>query len=477
MTDHLTALDAAFLELEEGDSSAHMHIGWTMLFDPLPRGGTPAVDEVRRLLEERLSLLPRFSRRLSTPNIGTLSWPTWIADEEFEIAAQVPHAALPEPGGQDEFLEWLAGFYSRRLDRTRPLWEMTLVDGFGDGKWAIAVKVHHCLVDGISGASVVGLILDPEPQPGHESKGVLEAFQPPPDREDGIYGPLSLITHGAHAGVDLALHPRKLRDLLSRSRGVAELFVRDELRGAPRTSLNVPIGRNRRLAEISVQLEELKAVKRELGGTVNDVVLAASVGGLRRLLESRGEEPDPRGVRAMVPVSVREASEAMALGNRVSSLFVELPAAEPDPYERYRETIAAAEALKGGKQAAGAETLVDIAGLAPPVLHAVAARLSYTPRLFNVTITNVPGSPTTLYALGAPLRHIFPLVPIFAYHAVGIAVVSYDGEVVFGLNADRDTVPDLEILARGIADSLGELRELAGTRSASTGRVRNPGKM
>ena len=465
MTDHLTALDAAFLELEEGDSSAHMHIGWTMVFDPLPGGGAPAVDEVRRLLEDRLSLLPRFRRRLSTPDTGALSWPTWIADEEFEIAAQVPHATLPEPGGQDELLEWLGGFYSRRLDRTRPLWEMTLLDGLSDGKWAIAVKVHHCLVDGMSGASVVGLMLDPESQPGPESKGLLEAFQPPPDTEDGIYGPLSLVTHGVRAGVDLALHPGKLRDLLSRSRGIAELLVRDELRGAPRTSLNVPIGRNRRVAEMSVQLEELKAVKRELGGTVNDVVLAASVGGLRRLLESRGEEPDPRGVRAMVPVSVREASEALGLGNRVSSLFVELPAAEPDPHDRYRQTMAATEALKGGKQAAGAETLVDIAGLAPPVLHAAVARLSYTPRLFNVTITNVPGSPTTLYALGAPLRHIFPLVPIFAYHAVGIAVVSYDGEVVFGLNADRDTVPDLEVLVRGIADSLAELRDLAGTRS------------
>ncbi len=465
MTDHLTALDAAFLELEEGDSSAHMHIGWTMVFDPLPGGGTPAVDEIRRLLDERLSLLPRFRRRLSTPDTGTLSWPTWIADEEFEIAAQVQPATLPQPGGRAELLEWLAGFYSRRLDRTRPLWEMTLLDGFGDGSWAIAVKVHHCLVDGMSGASVVGLMLDSEPQPGPKSKGLLEAFQSPPDREDGIYGPLSLITHGVRAGVDLALHPGKLRDLLSRSRGVAELFMRDELHGAPRTSLNVPIGRNRRVAEVSTQLEELKAVKRALGGTVNDVVLAASVGGLRRLLESRGEEPDPRGVRAMVPVSVREASQALALGNHVSSLFVELPAAEADPHERYRQTMEATEALKKGKQGAGAETLVEIAGLAPPVLHAAMARLSYTPRLFNVTITNVPGPPTTLYGLGAPLHHIFPLVPIFSYHAVGIAVVSYDGEVVFGLNADRDTVPDLEILARGIADSLTELRELASTRS------------
>ncbi len=439
-----------------------MHIGWTMVFDPLPDGGTPSVEDVRRSLEERLSLLPRFRRRLSTPNIGALSWPTWVADEEFEIATQVHHASLAEPGGQDELLEWIADFYSRRLDRTHPLWEMTLVDGLADDRWAIAAKVHHCLVDGISGASVTGLMLDPEAEPGSESKGVLEGFQPPPDREDGIYGPLSLITHGIRAGVDLALHPGKLRDLLSRSRQVAELLVRDELRGAPHTSLNVPIGRNRRVAEVSVRLEELKAIKRELGGTVNDVVLAASVGGIRRLLESRGEEPDPRGLRAMVPVSVREASEALALGNRVSSLFVELPAAEPDPQERHRQTREAAEALKGGGQAAGTEALMDIAGLAPPVLHAAVARLSYTPRLFNITITNVPGPQTTLYALGARLRHIFPLVPIFAYHAVGIAVASYDGEVVFGLNADRDTVPDLDVLAEGIADSLAELRELAG---------------
>ena len=165
MTDHLTALDAAFLELEESDASAHMHIGWTMVFDPLPGGGSPSVEDLRRLLEERLSLLPRFRRRLSMPNVGALSWPTWVADQEFEIDAQVPHATLPEPGGRRELLEWLASFYSRRLDRTLPLWEMALLDGLSDDKWAIAVKVHHCLVDGMSGASVVGLMLDPEDEP------------------------------------------------------------------------------------------------------------------------------------------------------------------------------------------------------------------------------------------------------------------------------------------------------------------------
>ncbi|HSJ18413.1 MAG TPA: wax ester/triacylglycerol synthase family O-acyltransferase [Solirubrobacterales bacterium] len=461
MTDHLTALDAAFLELEEGNPSTHMHIGWTMVFDPLPGDATPSVDELRRLLDERLTLLPRFRRRLSSPDTGPLSWPTWEDEEEFDVAEQVGEASVPEPGGGEELLGWMARFYSQRLDRTRPLWEMVVLDGLEGGRWAIAAKVHHCLVDGVSGASVTTLLLDAEAHPDPESTGLLEGFEPPPDREEGIFGPLSLITHGVRAGVELALHPSKLRDALSRSRDVAQLLVRDELRGAPRTSLNVRIGRDRRLAELSVPLDEVKAIKRELGGTVNDVVLAGCAGGLRTLLESRSEEPDPHGVRAMVPVSVREASEAVALGNRVSSLFVELPVAEPEPRERHRLTIEATNALKESGQAAGAAAVLDVAALAPPVLHAAVARLSYTPRLFNITITNVPGPQTTLYALGAPLRHIFPLVPIFSHHAVGIAIVSYDGEVVFGLNADRNAVPDLDVLKDGIADSLAELRRLA----------------
>ena len=461
MTDHLTPLDASFLELEEGDESSHMHIGWAMLFEPQPGGGVPDVEDVRELLESRLSLLPRFRRRLSEPRTGGLSWPTWVDEDSFDIATHVRHATLPAPGGEEELLDWLADFYSHRLDRAHPLWEMTLVDGLSGGRWAIAAKVHHCLVDGMSGTSVTSLILDTEPEPDAESGGLLAGFDPPPDNERGAHGPLGLAYEGARAGLDIALHPRKLGGALSRSRGLAELLVRDELRGAPSTSLNVRIGATRRLAEVPVPLEELKAIKRGLGGTVNDVVLAAVAGGLRRLLESRDEEPDPRGLRAMVPVSLRQTSETLALGNRVSSLFVELPVAEADPLERYRRTMAAAEALKSGSQAAGADALLDLAGIAPPVLHAVAARLSFTPRLFNVTITNVPGPQVTLYALGARLRRIFPLVPIFAYHAVGIAAVSYDGELVFGLAADRGGVPDLDVLARGIEESLEELQGLA----------------
>ena len=461
MADHLTPLDSAFLELEEGDQASHMHVGWAMIFDPLPAGGDPGVAAVRELLDARLSLLPRFRRRLSEPHTGGLSWPSWVEDDTFDVASHVRRASLPAPGGEEELLDWLGDFYSHRLDRAHPLWEMTLLDGLEGGRWAIAAKVHHCLIDGMSGASVTTLILDAEPDPGQRSMGLLETFEPPPDNERRVRWPLSAVTDAVRGGVDVALHPHKLGEMLARSRGLVELLVRDEIRGAPRTSINVEIGAGRRMAAVAAALEDLKEIKRALGGTVNDVILAASAGGLRRLLRSRGEELHPRGIRAMVPVSVRSDSEKVALGNRVSSLFVDLAAAEPDPLARYRKTVAAAEELKHGSQAASSEAVVELAGYAPPVLHAAVAQLSFTPRLFNVTITNIPGPQVPLYALGARLRRIIPLVPIFAYHAVGIAVASYDGEVVFGISGDRASVPDLDVLAAGIEESIAELLELA----------------
>jgi diacylglycerol O-acyltransferase / wax synthase len=460
MGEQLTPLDATFLELEERDEAAHMHVGWAMVFEPLPQGGTPPVEAVRELLHERLELLPRFFRRLSSPHTGQLSWPSWESDPDFEIANHVRHATLPAPGGEAELLEWLGDFYSHRLDRAHPLWEATLLDGFGDGGWALATKVHHSLVDGISGASVTTVILDAEQHPEPGSKGVLAGVASGDGGAEREHGPLTAIAHGARAGLGVALHPRRLGLLLSRSRAIAELLV-DELIAAPHTSLNVEIGGSRRLAVVQTSLDDLKQIKRELGGTVNDVVLAASAGGLRRLFEHRGEEPAAADLRAMVPVSVRQAGERLALGNQVTSLFVDLPIAEPDPLLRYRRTVSAAEELKGGGQAAGAETLVGLAGAAPPLVHGAVAQLAFTPRLFNLTITNVPGPQTTLYALGAPLRRVVPLVPIFAGHAVGVAVVSYDGGVTFGINADRVEVPDLEVLREGIEESLAELRRLA----------------
>jgi WS/DGAT/MGAT family acyltransferase len=240
---------------------------------------------------------------------------------------------------------------------------------------------------------------------------------------------------------------------------MAETLVRDELNAAPHTSLNESIGATRRFAAVDVPLEDLKRVKRELGGTVNDVALAATAGGLRRLFE--GREEDVEHVRAMVPVSLRAASESLALGNKVSSLFVDLAVAEPDPRLRYRRIAAASRELKSSNAVAGTDAVIKLTSLAPPLVQSIVARLMFTPRLFNLTITNVPASPVTLYALGAPLRRVVPLVPIFTGHALGVAVVSYNGAVTFGLNADRDAVADLDVFRSGIEESLAELRQAA----------------
>jgi diacylglycerol O-acyltransferase / wax synthase len=459
MGDQLSPLDAAFLEIEDGDESAHMHVGWALVFDPLPEGGTPSVERVRELIDRRLDLLPRFRRRLSSPRVGALSWPSWEEDPRFDVADHVRHATLPPPGGEAELLDWLGDFYSHRLDRTRPLWEMTVLDGLADGSWAIATKVHHCLVDGISGSSVTAAILDAEPSPSPEAKGVLAQVQSG-QHEDDARTFLGAFAGASRSAVNAVLHPRELVALLSRSRAIAELLI-DEIVAAPRTSINVEIGATRQLGAVDASLAELIDVRGALGGTVNDVVLAATAGGLRRLFEHRGEKLDTETLRAMVPVSVRQASEELALGNRVSSLFVELPVAEPDPLLRYRKTVAVTRKLKGRGQERGAESLIDLAGAAPPLVHGAVARISFTPRLFNLTITNVPGLQVTLYALGAPLRRIVPLVPIFAGHAVGVAVASYDGRIAFGINADRHEVPDLDVMREGIERSLAELKELA----------------
>ena len=461
MADHLTPLDAAFLELEDGDESSHMHVGWTLLFEPVPGGGAPALAEVRDLIGERLGALPRFSRRLSSPRVGRMTWPEWVEEPRLDLANHVRQAQLPDPGGEAELLDWLGDYYSHRLDRAHPLWEVTVLEGLEGGRWALACKVHHCLVDGMTGALIAGLMLDIEPDPGPDAPTLLDSLPPAPAGDPGTGSALGALARSARAGLDTALHPSRLREMLGRSAGLAELLVREELSPAPPSSLNVDIGGTRRLAEVTVPLADLKRIRRVLGGTVNDVVLAACTGALRQLLQSR-DEPLPReGLRAQVPVSVREASETLSLGNRVSSLFVRLPVAAVTPSSRLRETRRNTAQLKAGHEKEGADALVDLAGVAPPLLHATLARLTFTPRLFNLTITNVPGPQATLFAFGAPMIRVIPLVPIFAGHSIGIAVVSYDGQVTFGLNADRVAVRDLDVLEHGLADSLDELRAVA----------------
>ncbi len=493
MSEHLSALDATFLELEQADESAHMHIGTIMVFDPRPDGGSHSREELCQHLVSRLAELPRSRQRLSQPHTGGLSWPEWEEDPAFDIGRHVARAALPAPGGDEELGEWASGFFSVRLDRHRPLWEMALVEGLADGRWALATKTHHCMVDGVGSVDVGHLLLDvtPDAAPaapsspsaasgasGGHAPSSLDVHRPTSAAQPSASGslaslarawagllPVETILHAAQMGAHGVLHPR---EALRSARAALSIIVHEELRAAPHTSLNGPIGTRRRFDVVRVPLADLKEIKSSLGGTVNDVVLTATTSGLRALLESRGEALPAGGLRAMVPMNLRAASEHLALGNRISSLYVELPVAEADPVRRYHETVARAKSLKSdGQQAAGATAMIEITALAPPVIHATIAQALYATRLFNVTVTNVPGPQQTLYAFGAPMREVYPLVPLAAEHAVGVAAASYDGNVFFGVVADRDTVPDLEVLLSAVGASIGELLAVARAHGAA----------
>lgn len=464
MADQLTALDATFLELEQADQGAHMHIGGVMVFDPLPDGGVPSLEELEWHLGERLERLPRYRQRLSKPRTGGWSWPQWEDDDRFAVAAHVREAMIPPPGGEEELLEWVGDFYSHRLDRSRPLWEMVLLEGLAEGRWALAWKTHHCMVDGVGAVDVSHVLLDPEPAPGPEpeqpsAEATSRRLSPAwlPRAPQTLWQAAGAGLGAARMGVQAALHPR---EALKRSEALAEVVVLEELMAAPRCSLNVPIGGRRRIAVVRASVEELRKIRSRLGGTLNDVVLAAATGALRTLLLARGETPPAGGLRAMVPLNVRGADEHADLGNRILSLFARLPVAESDPLHRYRRVAEETASLKTGAQARGAGALMTLSGLAPPILHATFARSAFATRLFNVTITNVPGPQLPLYALGARMREVIPLVPLFAEHAVGIAIISYDGGLVFGINADHETVPDGDALAAGMEREFAALHAL-----------------
>ena len=470
----LSPLDATFLELEDADPSAHMHIGGLLVFDPLPSGGIPTIGRLRRHVDHRLQALPRYRMRLSQPRTGGLRRPAWVPDEHFDLAVHVTRAALPAPGREGELLEWTADFWSHRLDRRRPLWRIVLLEGLAGGRWALATKTHHSLVDGVGSIDVGTVLLDARPHGGR--------WRPPPrppagDEPDDRPGALRRLAGVPWAttltAADLVRHPRRAAPVAGAIQGLAELLVRDELVAAPRSSVNVPLSEHRRIAVADVKLRDVRAVKHALGGTVNDVVLTIVTAGLRDLLLHRGETPPRAGLRAMVPVNLRDPAEVNGLGNRITSLFVHLPVAAEDAAGRYAALRAETDQLKAGNQAAGGRALVDLAGLAPPVAHGVLAQALFATRLFNVTVTNVPGPQEPLFAFGAPLRRAVPLVPLAAEHAVGVAALSYDGRVCLCVHADRDTVPDAAVVTAGIRAELKALRALAAAAPRPRAAVRS----
>jgi diacylglycerol O-acyltransferase / wax synthase len=449
MSRPLSSLDATFLELEDADDAAHMHIGAVMVFEARAEG-PPNIGRLRSEIESRSEQLPLYRSRLSGLHVGLLRRPEWEPDPEFDIEEHVRRAALPAPGGERELMDWCAEYWSERLDRSRPLWEAVLLEGLKGGRWALATKTHHAVIDGVGAADAGQLLLDVSrrgsrrPAPGGRADEAAEA--------EGLADQLGHLVRG---GARLVSHPSRL---LAEAKSAAELMIREELVPAPATSLNVPIGPHRRYAVARARLIDLKAIKNTFGGTVNDVVLAAAAGGLRRLLAQRGEILPEHGVRAMVPVNLRGDGEGKQMGNRVSTLFVHLPVCEPDPLRRYQVVAGETAELKGGGMARSGAELIALAALTPPVLHSVLARATSGARLFNVTVTNVPGPQRPLYAFGARLEEVLPLVPLAADHAVGIAVVSYNGKVFFGLSADARAAPDLDVLRTGIEESIAELR-------------------
>jgi len=453
-SERLRVLDELFLHLE--GPNTHMHVGGTIIFE----GPPPEYDEVLDMVRRRLQLVPRFRQRLAMVPFG-LGRPLWVDDTHFNLEYHVRHTALPAPGDDRKLKRLTARVMSQQLDRSKPLWELWFAQGLTGDRWALISKTHHCLVDGVSGADIMSALLDVEPTPQEIE---VEPWRPLPeptsDRlfldalRERLTSPAEIVRTFQSAVIDPGTLPGKLAE---GTRALAA-FVGGSLDFAPESSLNRPIGPHRQFETILMDLEEIKRVKNSLGGTVNDVVLAVVAGGLRHLLKARGERiPDDLELRAMVPVSVRADHEAGALGNRVASIWAPLPVAEPDGVARLRFVTEKMKDLKSSGQAVGAQLLTSFGEFAPPTIMAQAARLVARQRAFNLVVTNVPGPQFPLYSIGRKLLEIYPVLPLSDNTTIGIALLSYNGTIGFGLLGDYDAAPDLGVLAEGIEKSVAEL--------------------
>ncbi|HVV77855.1 MAG TPA: wax ester/triacylglycerol synthase family O-acyltransferase [Mycobacteriales bacterium] len=468
MTERLSALDASFLYMESPTTA--MHVGSVARFTPHGddghRGEPFDFDGFCALVARRISLVPRYRQKLKFVP-AHLANPVWVDDEDFDITYHVRRSALPKPGDDDQLRALVGRLQARPLDRARPLWEIYLVEGLADGRFAIITKTHHAMVDGISAVDIGTVLLDASPTP-QDAPDDTWVPRPEPSRAGLVLGAVAdtlrrptvaIETVRSGVGDARAVAGRALGAL----GGIASV-ARTSLRSAPDSPLNATIGEQRRFGMASTSLDDYKRIRKTHGGTVNDVVLATVAGALRAWLLTRGESVVPSTtIRAMVPVSVRNEGEAGALGNRVSSYFVDLPVGEPSPVVRLHQISYAMKGHKESGQSVGADALVRLTGFAPPTIHSAAARLGagLSRRLFNVIVTNVPGPQFPLYAAGAQMDDCFPVVPLAKGQAVTIGLMSYNGGVYYGMNCDRDAMPDIDVLATCIEDSLAELLETA----------------
>jgi diacylglycerol O-acyltransferase len=467
--DRMSPLDASFLHIE-GENN-HMHIGSVAIFD----GPPPEYDDILTMVRGKLPLVPRYRQKVRQVPFD-LGRPVWVDDAHFHLEYHVRHTALPHPGGAEQLRNLVGRVMGQQLDRSRPLWQMWVVEGLEEGRWAIVSQAHHCLVDGVSGTDLLAVILDLEPTP---SPPVPDNWKPQPEPGD-----LRLL---GDAAVDYLVTPlEQMRGLRRMVRTPRESLLRagEAIRGmrsvlgiastSGLATLNGRIGPHRRYDWARGSLTDVKAIRTALGGTVNDVVLAAITRGFRDLLISRGGQVEGCVVRTMVPVSVRLPGERGTYNNRVSAMFAELPVGLEDPGERLDAIRVQMEGLKESKQAVAGEVLTSLSGFAPPMLLSLGMRAAVRLPQSNVhtVTTNVPGPQFPLYAAGRQMREAYPYVPIANNVRIGIAVFSYLGTLNFGVTGDYDTTPDLDVLTRGIEAGVQELLDFAGV-PRSAGKVSN----
>jgi diacylglycerol O-acyltransferase len=482
MPERLSPLDASFLYLEQPTTA--MHVGSVMVFHP---GTTPfSYERLVQHVAARIAYVPRYRQRVRAVP-GRLANPVWVDDEDFDISHHVRRSALPRPGTATQLQELVARLQARPLDRSRPLWELILVEGLADGRFAVLTKVHQALVDGVHAVDLGQVVLDSCP----------DIHVPPPSTWHPVTEP-SAVELLVGAVADAIRRPQAVLDTLSSGFGDVRatagktlealsglaFAARTATRPTPRSPLNPDIGDHRRFLMVSTGLDDYRRVRghRTVGtaggagagqgangrkvvtATINDVVLAVLAGALRTWLMTRGEPvPSDSVVRALVPMSVRAEGqgEAGALGSRVASLLVDLPTGEPSPLMRLHQISYQTKAHREAGQAVDAPAIAGIAGFAPPTLHSLGARVAsgLSRRMFNLVITNVPGPQQPLYVLGARMLASYPVIPLARGQALSIGLTSYDGGVYYGLNADRDAMADLEVIGQCITDALAEMVE------------------
>jgi WS/DGAT/MGAT family acyltransferase len=456
--DRLSPLDVSFLSGET--PATPMHVGGVAVLEQ-PEGGLD-YEGLVELIGRRIALVPRYRQKVRTVP-GRVANPVWVDDEDFDLTYHVRRSALPRPGSDAQLRELVGRLMSRRLDRHRPLWEIYLVEGLSDGRVGIITKTHHAMVDGVSAVDLGTVLLDLAPDPGEQPP---EDWVPrrAPSRLGLLAGAVgeyaSAPTHVLDAVRGTVLDVRSTAGRAVGAAGGAVTSLRTVSRAAPSSPLNVPIGEQRRFGAARSDLDDYRRVRAAHGGTVNDAVLATVAGALRAWLLTRGEPVTPATtLRAVVPVSVRADDDRAQLGNRVSSYFVDLPVGEGNAVMRLHQVSFAMRGHKESGQSVGADALAQLSGFAPPTLHSLGARVAsgLGRRLFNLVVTNVPGPQLPLYAAGARLLEMYPVVPLAKGSALSVGLTSYDGGVYYGLNADRDALPDVDVLAACLEESLAEL--------------------